>query len=98
MDDNCHVEPITKKPALNELQNLRVAFLDVWGMGCPNCATRVQNSLLLVDGVADARVDHRIGKAQVAFNPAIVTDDDLVAAVVRAGGDGRHEYGAAITH
>lgn len=34
--------------------------------------------------------------AQVAYNPTLVSTDDLVAAVVRAGGDGRHEYRAKL--
>jgi len=94
MDENCHVEPITKRPGLDEIQNIQIAFLYVWGMGCPNCANRVRNSLISLKGVVDARVDHSIGKAQVAYNPNLATSDDLIAAVARAGGDGRHEYGA----
>lgn len=96
MDDNCHVEPITKKPGLDEIQNVQIAILNVWGMGCPNCANRVHNSLISLKGVIDARVDHNLGKAQVAYNPTLATSDDLVSAVARAGGDGRHEYGAQL--
>jgi copper chaperone CopZ len=96
MDENCHVEPITKKPGLDEIQNVQIALLSVWGMGCPNCANRVRNSLISLKGVIDARVDHNIGKAQIAFNPDFVTSDDLIAAIASAGGDGRHEYGAQL--
>lgn len=96
MDEDCHVEPITKRPGLDEIQNVQVAFLNVWGMGCPNCANRVRNSLISLKGVVAARVDHNIGKAQVAYNPNIATSDDLIAAVASAGGDGRHEYGAQL--
>ena len=65
-------------------------------MGCQNCANRVRNSLVSLKGVVDARVDHNIGKAQVAYNPDLTGIDDLVAAVASAGGDGRHEYGARL--
>jgi hypothetical protein len=41
-------------------------------------------------------VDHNIGRAQVAYNPNLATSDNLIAAVERAGGDGRHEYGAQL--
>lgn len=98
MDEKCKVEPFLKKPGLKEIQNLRVAFMDVWGMGCKNCAIRVQNSLLRLDGVADARVDHTVGKAQVAYNPVIATGEELLAAIANAGGDGRHEYRAQLTN
>ena len=94
MEENCHVEPITKRPSLDEIQSVEVAFLNVWGMGCQNCANRVRNSLVSLKGVLDARVDHNIDKAQVAYNPNLATGDDLIAAVESAGGDGRHEYGA----
>jgi len=94
MDENCHVEPITKKPEAEEIQEIHIAFLNVWGMGCPNCANRVRNSLVSLNGVVNARVDYMIGKAQVAFNPNIATIEDFMTAVVSAGGDGRHEYSA----
>ena len=96
MEENCHVEPIAKQPSLDEVQNVEVASLNVWGMGCQNCANRVRNSLVSLKGVVDARVDHNVGKAQVAYNPTLAAIDDLIAAVSRAGGDGRHEYDAEL--
>jgi copper chaperone CopZ len=96
MEENCHVEPITKRPSLDEIQNVEVAFINIWGMGCQNCANRVRNSLITLNGVVDARVDHIVGKAQVAFNPNLAAIEDLIAAVASAGGDGRHEYGAQL--
>ncbi len=96
MAENCHVEPIIKKPEADEIQNVQVAFLDIWGMGCPNCAHRVRNNLVTLKGVVDARVDHLSGKAQVSHNPNILTNDDLISAVVGAAGDTHHEYGAQL--
>jgi copper chaperone CopZ len=68
----------------------------VWGMGCPHCATRVQNSLLSVYGVIDAYVDHLAGMAWVVFNPDMVTPDRLVEAVAQAGEGSSHEYTALL--
>lgn len=96
MDENCHVEPITKKPEADEIQNVQIAFLNVWGMGCPNCANRVRNNIVSLKGVVDARVNHMNGKAQIAYNPDIASNNDLITAVIGAGGDGRHEYGAQL--
>lgn len=96
MDDNCHVEPITKVASADEREKIEMVLLAVTGMGCPNCANRVRNSLLSVNGVVDAYVDHTTGFAQVAINPDLASDNVLVAAVARAGGDGRHEYGASL--
>lgn len=96
MDDNCHVERLEKTASAEERQKVDQALLAVWGMGCPNCANRVRNSLLSLNGVLDASVDHRAGMAQVSFNPTMVSPEALVSAVSRAGGDGRHEYGAQV--
>jgi copper chaperone CopZ len=96
MDETCHVDPITKTPDSDEIKNIQTAFLHVWGMGCPNCANRVRNSLLSLNGVVDARVDHNIGKAQIAYNPDLATSDDLISAISNAGGDGHHEYDAQL--
>jgi copper chaperone CopZ len=45
------------------------ALLTVQGMGCPNCAARVYNSLIALHGITNVRVDYLTGSAQVTFNP-----------------------------
>jgi copper chaperone CopZ len=94
MDENCHVAPLQKTATAEEQQTTTSALLAVWGMGCPNCAARVRNSLLALKGVVDAEVDHTIGMAEVVFNPNLTAIPALIEAVARAGGDGRHEYRA----
>ena len=94
MDENCHVEPLQKTATAEEQQTTTSALLAVWGMGCPNCAARVRNSLISLKGVVDAEVDHTIGMAEVVFNPSLTAIPALIEAVARAGGDGRHEYHA----
>ncbi len=94
MADQCHVEPIYKAATTEELAAAASVWLAVFGMGCPNCANRVRNSLLSLDGVLEVYVSHLAGLASVTFNPSIVTAPDLFDAVERAGHDGRHEYWA----
>ena len=94
MNSNCHVDAIQKTATAEEQQTITSALLAVQGMGCPNCAARVRNSLLSLKGVVDAEVDHTIGMAEVVFNPNLTTTPALIEAVARAGGDGRHEYRA----
>jgi len=96
VDDNCYVEPAQKIVTDEERQKVEMALLTVWGMGCPNCAARVRNSLLSLYGVIEAYVDHVFGMAQVVFNPELATVEALLLAVARAGNDGRHEYGAQL--
>ncbi len=96
MDDKCYVEPIQKVTTADEQKNVELALLAVSGMGCSNCANRVRNSLLTLYGVVEVYVDHTAGIAQVSFNPSMETIDSLISAVTRAGGDGRHAYGARL--
>lgn len=96
MDDNCYVEPVQKIATEEERQKVEMALLAVWGMGCPNCAARVRNSLLTLNGVVNADVDHVNGLARIAYNPELATVDLLISAVALAGNDGRHEYGARL--
>lgn len=78
------------------LQKADAAFLGVSGMGCPRCATRVRNGLVVQKGVIYADVYLENGVAAVAYDPAQVTIDDLITAVFESGNDGRHEYRAYV--
>ena len=94
MDENCHVELVQKIATAEEQQATTVVIFGVQGMGCPNCAARVRNSLLGLKGVTEADVDHVTGTADVEFNPHLVTIATLFEAVGQAGNDGRHQYRA----
>ena len=96
MDENCHVEPLNKIAPENPGPETASALLVIWGMGCPNCATRVQNSLLSLDGVHTAEVYLNMAMAEVLFDGRTVTPQTLVAAVTAAGNDGRHQYRAEV--
>lgn len=96
MDENCHVEPVEKVPTERERDQTTSSFFVVSGMGCHNCAHRVRNSIIGVNGVVEAQVDHVRGAARVVYNPLMVSTEDVVRAVVRAGGDGRHNYFAQL--
>ncbi len=96
MDDSCHVEPVNKTVTAAEQASAHEVLLWGSGMGCPNCAMRVRNSLIQIPGALEANVDHRFGTAQVVYNPELVSVRQLIEAVARAGGDGRHHYEARL--
>jgi copper chaperone CopZ len=96
MEEGCHVDALHKAPSVEERRERATAILAVAGMGCPNCATRVRNSLLQVYGVVSADIALEAGRAEVVFNPLLAGPDDLRHAVAAAGGDGRHEYLAQV--
>lgn len=93
MDGKCHVQPVERVVTPEELETTKNLSLVVYGMGCPNCAMRVRNSLVSLRGVIQADVDHFTGLANVTFNPSLVEVVDLADAVAEAGSDGRHRYG-----
>lgn len=96
MDENCYVEPINKTASADQIRKADSALLAVWGMGCPNCVTRVRNSLLALDGVFAADVYLNVAMAEVRYDGQKVTANMLVEAVSQAGHDGRHEYRAEL--
>lgn len=97
MDENCYVEPIYKNTVRDEeLRNADSTLLAVWGMGCPNCATRVRNSLLSVEGVIGVDVYLNMAMAEVKYDGRKVSPQKLVELVSLAGNDGRHEYRAEL--
>jgi copper chaperone CopZ len=96
MDENCRVEPISKTVSADRMQNANIAVLMVWGMGCPNCAMRVRNSLLLLEGVYAAEVYLNMSMAEVLFDRKKLSTQALVEAVSSAGNDGHHEYRAEV--
>ena len=97
MDENCYVEPIYKSAvSAIELQNADSALLSVGGMGCENCATRVRNSLLAVDGVYGVDVYLNMAVAEVSYNQEKISAHQLVEAISAAGNDGRHQYRAEL--
>ena len=93
---NCHIETVSKQSSSEELAIVHGAVLEIWGMGCPNCARRVQNSLLELGGMVNAEVDHNSRIALVRFNPTMLTPGKMLLAVEAAGGDGKHEYSARL--
>ena len=90
----CHVPRYNKRVDESDLGQSYSAFLFVQGMGCPNCATRVHNSLLQLDGVLFVEVDLERALTHVLFNPSRTEVSSLTSAIAAAGNDGRHHYTA----
>ena len=95
MDRQCHVIRFSKEVVLGEAEQIQAITLNVTGMGCVNCATRVHNSLIDHPGVVTAEFSHVTGKAQVTYVPAKVTVSQLIGMVAQAG-DHWHTYRAAL--
>ena len=96
MEHDCHVEPIQKVASADEQEQIELVLLAVWGMGCPNCANRVRNSVLSIYGVTATYVDHAAGIAQISYNPNFVKIDSLISAIRWAGRGSKYAYGARL--
>ena len=59
--------------------------LPITGMTCASCVARNERALRKVEGVDDASVNFATEKATIAFDPDIVSADELVHAVEAAG-------------
>ena len=91
----CHVEAIEKPVDERALRESAEAVLNVRGMGCVNCVTRVRNALLRLPGVLAAQVEldgHAYGHARVSFDSKRTRLQDLLDAVAGAGEGSHHAY------
>ncbi len=55
------------------------------GTHCPSCSMLIQMELDDVPGVVNASVDHRTSIAEVVFDDASLSEDDIIAAITKAG-------------
>lgn len=91
-----NVQAVEKPADRAALHHSAVAVLRVTGMGCGNCANRVRNSLLDLEGVLAAQVELTEGLVRVNFTSDHTDLQRLLDAVAGAGNDGHHEYHATL--
>ncbi len=63
----------------------RIARIHVDGMTCAACQSAVQQALHQVDGVSHATVSLMTNRAEVTYNPSVVSLEDLVRRIDVAG-------------
>jgi Cd2+/Zn2+-exporting ATPase/Cu+-exporting ATPase len=93
---NCHVDMIDKPFEGEVPEGATQAQLAVSGMGCPNCAARVHNALLQLEGVLKAEVLLESGTALVLYNSQKVEPHALMQAVELMGIQSNHNYQAQL--
>jgi P-type Cu+ transporter len=64
--------------------------LDITGMTCAACSTRIEKGLNKMDGVLMANVNLALEKATVEFNPSLLSPKDMIQKVDKLG------YGASV--
>jgi len=66
-------------------ESFRAVRLKVGGMHCRSCSMLVDMTLQDLDGVQSSTTDLGTGVSTVTLDPAVVTVDDLIAAVRAVG-------------
>lgn len=62
---------------------MKEAKMKIEGMSCMHCVMRVKQAIDALDGVSDC--DVQVGSATVKYDEAKVTEEDIGAAVQKAG-------------
>ena len=55
------------------------------GFSCPSCVAKIEKQVGRLPGVASVTVHFASARIEIDYDPAILTVDDLVAAVAKAG-------------
>lgn len=55
------------------------------GFSCPSCVAKIQKQVGRLDGVATVKVHFASARIEIDHDPALVSVDELVAAVAKAG-------------
>lgn len=59
--------------------------LEVNGMACTSCSSRVNKALTSIQGVKTNEVCHESGKAKISFDPALVSEKKLIESIQSLG-------------
>jgi copper chaperone len=55
------------------------------GFSCPSCVSKIENQVGRVTGVAAVKVHFASARIEIDHDPSVVSVDDLIAVVARAG-------------
>ncbi len=72
-------------PVSTDAAPVRSISLPVQGMTCASCAARIEGVLIGHPGIAEATVNLASERADVAFDPAVLSAADVAQAIIAAG-------------
>ena len=64
---------------------LETREITIAGMGCDNCARKLDRAFRAKDGVKEVRVDSIAGRATITFDPAKTNIPELQEVVAKSG-------------
>ncbi len=66
-------------------QNIERSVLRAEGFSCPSCVGKIEKRVGRLKGVEDVKVHFASSRIEVEHDPEVVSVDDVVAAVGKAG-------------
>ncbi|UJF32734.1 heavy metal translocating P-type ATPase [Paenibacillus hexagrammi] len=66
-------------------QDLKHASFEITGMTCAACANRIEKGLQKMDGVGEVNVNFAMETAHVAYNPTVVSSQDMQQKIAKLG-------------
>ena len=64
---------------------MKALVISIEGMYCEGCAQTIEGLLAVEEGVKASSVSFKENRARVLFDPAVVDEKQLVAAIERGG-------------
>ena len=55
------------------------------GFSCPSCVAKIEKQVGRLEGVHDVSVKFASGRVEVDHDPSVATNDEIVAAIGKAG-------------
>ena len=65
--------------------NTTHTILRAEGFSCPSCVAKIEKQVGRLDGVATVKVHFASARIEIDHDPALISVDELVAAVAKAG-------------
>lgn len=92
MHENYEVEPIRKTVFMDQRRSADRLWLSIEGMDCSDCAIRVRNRLISLEGVYAADVYRNMELAEVFYDRHRVSPHTIQQAVHSAGTRDERRY------
>lgn len=70
---------------MSTITNTTKTILRAEGFSCPSCVGKIEKQVGRLDGVESVTVHFASARVEVVHDPALVSTDDLVAAIAKAG-------------
>jgi copper chaperone CopZ len=77
--------PDNKKEVVIVNADIQTLGLEIEGMTCEACDSHVAYAALEVDGVIEARADHKTGKAELKFDGSKTSKDAIINSINKTG-------------